>query len=269
MNTLDKRDSRTGIFSLFKGPSGSGKTVAALSFPNPYLVDLDRKMPAIADKHFPGKSIEYDVFPDIFELSSKISSWVNGDCPYETVIYDSLTSLVSLIFKSIGEAKGEGTIQMLNTLKATRTGGKMVELLGIDYYNAETRFFDWIIDANKVLYSRQGNPKNIIFTAHILTTESAPDLKTKIVTRTRSIVTAGRKVAAYVPTQFDEVYLFGTSEVGGLDGRDSHVRHMMTSETSGEDDAKTAFKISKMTDFTNKSLYDQLQSQLAGEALFL
>lgn len=267
MNTKDAVD-QPGIFALFKGPSGSGKTVGALSYPNIWLADLDRKMPAVARKHFPGKDIEYDVFPDIFSLSSKISDWVNGSCPYETLVYDSLTSLVSLIFKSIGDAKGEGTMQMLSSIKQTRGGKQMVELLGIDYYNAETRFFDWIIDANKVLYSRPGNPKNIIFTAHILTTESAPDLKTKIVTRTRSIVTAGRKVAAYVPTQFDELYLFGTSETGGLDGKESNIKHMMTTETSGEDDAKTAFKLQKITDFTNKSLYDELQLQLAGQELF-
>jgi len=258
------------MFCLFKGPSGAGKTVAALSFPHIWMADLDIKMPAIALKHFRGKSIEYDVFPDIFELTDKINSWINGTCPYETLVYDSLTSLVSLIFKSIGDCKGESTVQLLKTIKNTRGGSKMVELIGIDYYNAETRYFDWLLAANKTLYARPGNPKNIIFTAHIITTESAPDIKTKIVTRTRSIVTAGRKVAAFVPTQFDELYLFGTSETGGLEGgSNSHIRHLMTTETSGEDDAKTAFSLQRMTDFTGKNLYDLLRAQQAGEEMFV
>jgi hypothetical protein len=43
----------------------------------------------------------------------------------------------------------------------------------------------------------------------------------------------------------------------------------MTSETSGDDDAKTAFLLAKYTDFTDKSLYELLQSQIAGKEMFL
>ncbi len=269
MNTQDQTDPK-GIFALFKGFSGAGKSVGALSFPNPYVFDYDGKMPAIAQKHFPKKSIEYDTYENIFLLSEKLSEWINNNnCPYETLIHDSITTLSALILRSIGECKGETTPQLLQTIKKTQAGKQMVELMGIDYYNGETRFVDWLLAANKILWSKPGNPKNIIFTAHILATESAPDIRTKIITKTRSLVTAGKKVAAYIPTQFDEVYLFGFKETGGLGMSESQIRHIMISESIGEDDAKTAYRLNRETDFTNGNLYELLQSQIEGAKMFL
>lgn len=268
-NTLDQ-DSQEGFFSLLKGPSGAGKSTGAFSFPDVWVADLDRKMPNIAKKHFPKKPINYDTFDNCFLLANLVSGWVKDhNCPYETLFYDSITSLVSLIFKSIGEAKGETTLQLLQQLQITSGGKKQVEMMGIDYYNAETRYIEWFLEANKVLWSRPGNPKNILFSAHILSVESAPDLKTKMVTRTRSIVTAGKKVAAYIPTQFDEVYLFGTQEVGGLFPGDHKILHKMMTVTNGDDDAKTAFRLAPETDFTEDNLYDKLRQQIDGAAMML
>lgn len=267
MNTLTEESKEGGIFALFKGPSGSGKTVGALSFPSIHMSDFDKKMPAIARKHFPKKSIDYDQYDDIYAYKDQLLSWLGeGNCPYETLLNDSITSMISLILKSVGLAKGEGIENMLNTMH--KFSGKFKQdLMSIDYYNAETRITEWIMDICKQLYSQKGNPKNIIFTAHILATESGPNLKTGIVTKTRSIVTAGKKVAAYIPTQFDDVWLFGTSK-GDLDPN-SRVRHLMTSETSGEDDAKTAFRLAKMTDFTDANLYELIQQQIAGAEMFV
>jgi hypothetical protein len=274
MNTKDCSYTKPGIFALLKGPSGSGKTVGALSFPNIWMADFDRKMPTIARKHFPNKDIEFETFTDCFVLADQLTEWITKDnCPFETLLFDSITSYSSLIIKSIGDAKGESTPQMLKTMKAARGSGKPIpELLGIDYYNAETRLAEWTFDVTKTLWVRPGNPKNILFTAHIVTTDSAPDLKTKIVTRTRSIVTYGKKVAAYIPTQFDEVYLFGTRQGDmGADAK-TPVEHIMTTETVGEDDAKTAFKLAQYINFTQpreKPLYDQIQAQIAGSEMFL
>ena len=268
MNTTDPNlKERDGVFALFKGASGTGKTVGALSYPGVYMADFDKKMPAIALKHFRGKAIEYDQFDDIFQYTDKMAKFL-GVCPYETILNDSITSMVSLILKTVGAAKGEGMERMLQNMKNSMGKFKQ-ELLSIDYYNAETRIVEHILDIGKTLYQQPGNPKNVLYTAHILQVDSAPDLKTKVVTTTRSIVTAGRKVAAYIPTQFDEVYLFGTSEVGGLDGGPTTIQRMVITEQYGQDDAKTAINISRYTDFTNKNLYDLFKSQIAGKEMFL
>src|SRR5271157_2684148 len=273
-NTLDASSSTDiGIFALFKGPPGAGKTVGALSFPNTYVFDFDHKMPAIARKHFPKKSIDYDVYPDIDTVASKHTDWISNlyPCPYETLIYDSITSLVRLIMNSIAAIKGESTPQMLRTMKSTRSGSKMVELLGYDYYNAEVRFIDWILSAAKILYSRPGNPKNIIFIGHIVETRSKPNITTGLVTVTRSIMTLGNKAPAMIPGEFDEVYMFGTKEIGGASAQDpeSKIHHYMTTVTAGEDDAKTAFNLARETDFTDGSLYNKLIAQITGAEMMV
>jgi hypothetical protein len=264
-NTQDKQDPR-GIFALFKGPSGAGKSVGALSFPGIYVFDLDHKMPAIALKHFPKKSIEYDTYDDIDPIADKIQGWINNnDCPYETLIIDSITSLVRIIMNSIALAKGESTPQMLKTIKATRSGAKMPELLGYDYYNAEVRFIDWILGNLKILWARPENPKNIIFVAHIVEVKTKPNINTGLITVTRSIMTLGNKAPAIIPSEFDEVYMFGTRAVGGISINDPiKIQRIMKTETCGEDDAKTAYKLASETDFTNANLYEKLQAQIAG-----
>lgn len=273
MNTLDQKENRN-LFALFKGPSGAGKSVAAMSFPNPYVFDFDHKMPAIAKKHFPKKSIEYDTYDDIDPIATLLVGWrEKGNCPYDTLIFDSITSLVRIIMNSIALAKGESTPQMLKMMKGTRSGGKMAELMGYDYYNAEVRFIDWILSTAKILFSKEGKPYNIIFTAHIVEVRTKPDIQTKMVTVTRSIMTLGNKAPAIVPTEFDEVYMFGTQEVGGaIAGEQSSIKHVMTTQTEGEDDAKTAFKLARYTDFTDDNkqgnLYEQLMRQISGQEMF-
>jgi hypothetical protein len=258
MSSEEPRPS-TGLFSLFKGESGAGKTVGALSFPDVLVMDFDRKMPAIGRKHFPGKDIKFVQFKDIFQISDFFD--VTTQWP-ETLVADSLTSLVKLILSSIAEMKGEETPKMLQTLKGNKS--KTIELMGIDYYNGETRFVTWFLDQLHVLHVQTGNPRNVILTAHVMTTESAPDLKTKLVTRTRSIVTEGRKVASYVPTQFDDVWMFGLErpELGAVGDTQKRPRHVVLTEAAGEDSAKTAYHLPYQIDFTDASLYDLVKGKL-------
>lgn len=252
-----------GLCALFKGESGAGKSVGALSFPDPLVLDFDRKMPAIARKHFPGKRVGYVQFDDIFQLADFIND--NRNWP-ETLIADSLTSLVKLILHSIAEMKGESTPKMLQKIKQTAGKGQMIELMGIDYYNGETRFISWFLNALKELHMQTGNPKNVILTAHVITTESAPDLKTKLVTKTRSIVTEGRKVASYVPTQFDDAWLFGL-EKPDLGSESTRPRHIVLTEALGDDTAKTAYHLPWKIDFTDGSLYDLIKGKLSISSL--
>lgn len=267
MNTQDVQEEH-GHFVLFKGPSGAGKSVGALSYPSPYVFDFDRKMPTIALKHFPKKRVEYDTFSDLNEVACKMTEFQTEGCPHETLIFDSITSMCRLVVTSLSELLGESTPKQLQSIVRTGAGKPMLEAININIYNHETRFISYILDTAKILWARPGNPKNIIFTAHITTVESAPDLKTKIVTRTRSIVTSGRKAAAIIPTEFDNVFMFGYKEVGGMDGSQPTIQRIMITEPSGEDDAKTALNIQRTVDFTNGSLYEILQSQIAGVKMF-
>lgn len=247
-----------GVFwGLFKGESGAGKTVAALSFPKPYVFDFDGKMPGIARKHFPAKDIRYDTFADIFDVAAKLAEFDEG-CPYETLIADSFTDLANLTIDSIGKVKGETVPEMLRRVQETRNKNKQLEMMPIDYYGGEDRFCTFFINQLKKLHSRRGNPKYVIVIAHVLTVDSAPDLKTKLITRTRSIVSKGKKVAAWLPTQFDDMYIFGYEQGNAFDSASKPKRVCIT-ESYGEDSAKCSIRgLPTVIDFTDGSLYDSI-----------
>ncbi len=253
--TTTNNQNQHGLFAIFKGESGEGKSVAALSFPNAYVFDFDFKMPSIAQKHFPEKEIHWDVFPDVFEVAKQIEVF-HGHCPYETLIADSFTGLVNLTMHSAGKVKGESVPDLLSRF-TMKDGKKTIEMLGIDYYNAEDRFCTYFIDQLKSLWARPGNPRHVIVTAHVVTVDSAPDLRTKIVTTTRSIVSKGRKTAAWLPTGFDNVYVFGR-QMPGLTDIDQSVKRVVKTEAFGEDSAKCSFPFPETIEFTNKSFYDEL-----------
>ena len=267
MNTQDKQIEH-GIFALFKGPSGSGKSVGAMSFPDPIVLDFDRKMPAIALKHFPKKSIEYCRFEKLEDITKLVDDWVKDkNCPYETVIIDSITTAALFLIRELSEMVGEKTSVQLQSIRKTAKGDSMPDAINISIYNHEVRFFNYLLDNFKILWSRPGNPKNVIFIAHVIAVESSPDLKTKLITKTRSIITAGKKAAAYIPTEFDNVFNFGFREEGGFP-EESTIKHVMISQTIGDDEAKCAYNLARVTDFTNKPLYDEIQKQIRGAEIF-
>ncbi len=284
-NTQDVNNQDNKIFALFKGPSGSGKSVAGLSFPNLYVFDYDFKMPAIALKHFPKKSIDYDTFSDTDQVSDIMEKWFKcpicgydklcekdtgnhcgTSCPYESLLHDSLTNMENLVVKTIGEAKGELVPKLIKSmLKSKGSKSNKTDMMDFDYYKAEMRFTEWLLMHSKILLARKGNPKNIIFTAHIVSTEST-NILTGLITKTRAIVSQGNKVGAWIPTVFDEVYMFGYHQTGGTSIQDPiRTDRLVLTIPTGEDDAKTAYRLAPNIDFTDNSFYDLLQAQINGQ----
>lgn len=253
-STLDRQNDK-GLFALFKGDPGSGKSVAALSFPKPYVFDFDKKMPVISHKHYPNKEIVYDTFGEISEMIDRMEE-LRNNCPYETLICDSVTSLCDLSIRTIGKMKGETTKKLFHP-QSLKGQNKQLEMMSIDYYNGEFRLIrDYWLDALKALWIQPGNPKHVIVIAHVLTVESAPDLKTKQITTSRSIVTAGRKVAVYIPTQFDNEFMF-VAKRPELWSDDKLTHRICFTAPYGDDDARTTYKLPDMIDFTNSSFYDK------------
>ena len=253
-STNDKQQNH-GLLAIFKGESGEGKSVGALSFPNAYVFDFDRKMPSISHKHFPDKEVFFDTFENIFQIDATLSE-LSNNCPYETLIVDSITGLVNIIMDSVGQVKNESVTEILSRT----TKSKTIEMMGIDYYSAEDRFATYFIDRLKSLWARDGNPKHVIIVAHVVQVDSAPDLKTKIVTRTRSIVSKGKKFSAWLPTGFDNVYIFGRArpDLGDIN---QTVKRIIKTESYDEDSAKCSYNFASVIEFTNGSLYDELVKQ--------
>lgn len=246
------------LLVLFKGDSGVGKSVGAFSFPDLYVFDFDKKMPSIASKHFPKSDIHYNTFNDIFEVSAKLSEFLEDDCPYQTILADSFTSLANLTIESVGQVKGETVPEMLQRVIDTKNKHKQLEMMPIDYYGGEDRFCNYFISQLKKLYARPGNPKYIIVNAHVLTVESAPDLKTKEITRSKSIVSKGRKVAAWLPSEFDNVWSFEIHQPLDTFAGDRKMRRICYTEAYGEDSAKCSLDLPHQIDFTDGSLYSKI-----------
>jgi hypothetical protein len=255
--TTKDRQTEKGLLAIFKGESGEGKSVGALSFPNAYVFDFDRKMPSIAIKHFPDKEFFWDTFENIFEIDSVLQDF-SSSCPYETLIVDSITGLVNIVMDSVGVVKNESVTEILARTSSGKN--KTIEMMEIDYYSAEDRFCTYFIDRLKTLWARATNPKHVIVIAHVVQVDSAPDLKTKVITRTRSIVSKGRKFAAWLPTGFDNVYIFGR-QLPDMGDINQNVKRIIKTEAFGEDSAKCSYNFKETINFTNGSLYDELVKQ--------
>ncbi len=265
MNTQDA-EVNPNIFALFKGPSSAGKSVAALSFPNPAVLDFDAKMPAIALKHFPNKSIEYYQFENTNSLFNLINSWLecpicgmsktcikcSTRCPHETLIYDSLTNVVNLSDNTLANIKGDDIVKLTQRLMKTKSGSSKIDLTDWDYYKVGFRCFDYLIDTAKILFKRDGNPKHIIFTAHVVDIDE-PNLDGGGSRRVRRIVSHGKSIGAWVPTKFDESYMFSCETAVGSNNS-LYTRHICNTQTIGQDDAKTAFLLPREIDFTDRNL---------------
>jgi AAA domain len=290
MNTQDPTNIQTEprFFVLFKGPSGAGKSVAAFSFPNPVVFDYDGKMPAIALKHFPKKSIEYQQFENTSQVYDVMNSWLecpncghgkkcikcSTKCPYETIIHDSYTNAMQLSDSSLADIKEDTFPDVIKRLYVAKSGKKQIDLTDWDYYKIGVKFSDYIVLASKHLFMREGNPKHVIFTAHVVDIKQ-PDLERGITQRVRRIVAHGETVAEWVPTKFDEVYSFAFREVGGLgigNTNESYMKHIVLTQTIGQDSAKTAFKLPREIDFTDREysgkvgFYDIIMNKFRGDS---
>jgi len=195
---------------LFVGDSGAGKSIAAGSWPKPlYFASCDGRMGSVAEWHRGTPGIEFDIFTDYGALREKVDSWENS-CPYEngTIVIDPVTNLSVMLMRYSYKLRGitewdEQAGKQIKGVKGKKKGA--IDISTIEDYNTETTGIQDLIMDLKVV-SKKFNV-NIIFVAHLLTTTYSKmgGQESHIF---RSILTAGKKIATYIPTQFDEVYHF-------------------------------------------------------------
>lgn len=257
---LDYEPEGQGLICLFKGDPGTAKSPAAASFPEPYVLDLDGRIASIVNYWKPRKKqVKYDTLINNYPLlCEKMDSLIRYN-PYGTVILDSITTLARSLHTLIYEARGKGAQERRERdkdnkeriyLNAARIPGKFdgIPTLEIDDYKTESGGIIQILDACRVLWNG-GKGCNVIVIAHVIEVENK-DLKNRI-TRTRSIMTGGRKVAAEIPVYFNEAYHFYNTPSGGFE---------ILTKADGEDWAKTALTLPERIDFTDKSLYEEIET---------
>lgn len=248
MNTANLPNRRGNKF-LFKGEPKNCKSCAAASFPNPYFFDIDERIRSVA-AFWKDRNFEYDQF-DSFEGVDKKLDLLLMKCPYDTIVFDGITSFAELA---------------INTMIKTRPSGQKkiirgsIEMTQIEDFGGEQRAFN--IAFEKLFMIQKKFDVNLIVTAHVIETEKA--IRPGVTIKTRTLLTAGKKVAAFLPVHFDEVYHFQINvplEVEGMPRSVAFTKH------SGDDWACTTYNIPPVLDFTNVSFYDVLmEARKAGEA---
>ena len=249
MPTLDSVNFNS-LYCLFKGEPGTRKSTQALSFPGPqYWFSWDRKMNGIflpmRKWGIDPKTIHFDDYDDYTKGRTKLEQ-LQVNCPYKTIVVDSITSCADQTLRQTMKLK-YGT-----TRKSGAAAGKLVGGIAvneIDDYNAESSALQELVALTKDINIYHN--VNVILIAHVVKAEYRDT--TKNVTHvSRQIVTAGKNVAAKIPAYCGEVYHFNIKK-GFVEG--SGGDYSLLTEHTGDDFARTALNLPKEIVFGDKPIY--------------
>lgn len=231
-------------FILMKGEPGTRKSTAALSYPGPqYWFSWDRKMSGI---YLPFKKfnlsadhLTYDDYEGWQEARKKLELF-QAQCPYTTIVVDSVTSMADMALREVVKKKDGGKL----------IGG--IKVSSVEDLNAESTAVAEMIALLKDIqayHATKGKKIIVILIAHVI--EVNYKSLTGVTTKSRTIVTAGSKVAAKLPAYCTEVYHFNNK------GSVGQMKYSILTEHIGEDFARTSLGLPPEIEFTDKPLYSE------------
>lgn len=236
------------LYTLLKGDPGTWKSSSALTYPLPqYWFSFDRKMQALAlpaKKHGIDLSkITYDDFNTwtIHRENNKPSALKTlenliTNCPYRTVVFDSVTTIADSMLRQVLDAK-VGAKRSSGADAGKTIGG--IDVSEIEDFNAEAAGINELIGLSKDLCERRN--VNVILIAHVVRTEQK-DLTGKT-TITRSLVTAAKKPAAKIPAVCHETYQFSVKPALVVGGESDIQVHTVN---NSDDYARTVLPLDKI-----------------------
>jgi hypothetical protein len=229
---------------MFKGEPGTRKSTSALSFPRPqYWFSWDQKMRAMLLPMqawgIKPQEIQYDDYSDFNKARTKLEQ-LQGNCPFKTIIIDSITSAADSTLRQTMQLKYG------KTKASGAAAGKVVAGIAVNEledYNAESSALSEILALTKDIH--QFHKVNVILIAHVIQAEYKSVGGDSHFSRT--IVTAGKRIAAKIPAYCEEVYHFDK-------GNDASPYCCYTQHT-GDDFARTSLPLDKKLVFENRPLY--------------
>lgn len=251
---MNTRDLTVGerLFILMKGEPKTGKSVAAHSFPNTYTFAIDYRMESV--KHFyPDRDFEYDHFDNLIQVNKRIED-LKLNCPWDTLIFDGITSYSNLAISCMIDHRAPSPGS-----KTVRAGIPVAE---VEDYGGEARALTMMLDGLRAISIK--HKKHVIVIAHVLNVENY-NLKTNTTSVSRTLLTAGKKIAAAFPKDFNEVYHFDVQtnlETG-------EPEYIVYTKHQGVDFAGTALPLSTRINWTNKNFYQILLNQIKSGGLML
>lgn len=247
MSTMEDVDPRS-LYTMMKGEPGLRKSTAAVSYPTPqFWFSWDRKMSSLLipmrNWGIDRKLIHYEDYNN-WDAPKKRLDEFKLKCPYSTLVFDSVTSMADMTLRQTRSTKG-GSGRKIGSIQVD----------DIEDFNAESAAINELIATTKDIQSywkTQGRHVNIILIAHVMEV-TYRNLNNPIQV-SRTIVTAGKRVAAKIPAYCGEVYHFGI-EKGFVEG--SGGTYVAITENNGDDFARTALPLDKILKIGDKPLYKE------------
>lgn len=240
------------LYCMFKGEPGTRKSTAALSFPKPqYWFSWDRKMESLLipmrNWNIKSTDVTYDDYDDWTKARTKLEQLQMNVQGYKTIILDSITSCAdSALRQTMAMKKG-------TTRGSGAAAGKLVAGIAVNEledYNAEAAALQEMISLTKDIH--KFHKVNIILIAHVIQAEYKTVGGATHMSRT--IVTAGKKIAAKIPAYCTEVYHFNI-EQGAVIGQGGNYA-VLTTHT-GDDFARTSLPLAQKIIMGDDPLYDK------------
>ncbi len=239
------------LYCMFKGEPGTLKSTQALSFPTPqYWFSWDRKMSALMlPMRYWGidpKQITYDDYDDWNKPQKKLEQ-LQVNCPYKTIVCDSITSCADMALRQGMKLKAGQTRQ------SGAQAGKFVAGIPVNEledYLAEASALSELVALTKDIHTF--HKVNIIIIAHVIQAEYR-DVKGET-HFSRTIVTAGKRIAPKIPAYCGEVFHFNIEKPIVVGGEGNYA--LLTTHT-GDDFARTTLPLPKKIEIGYDPLYEK------------
>lgn len=212
-NTKNLKPDLNRLRFCIYGPAGSGKTHAIQTFPKPYVFDADGGILTIA-----GADVEYDIYDDP-NPSKKAEAWREiikktygfiKECPFETIVYDSITTISELMMNEVQRVNGT-----LGQQPNIREWGIQI---------------DTFIDFLRIL---KNIPANVVCIGHDQLLQDETTGEIYVVP-----LVPGKKLPRRMPAYFDEVYYTEVSQ----DRKTKETVYQVMTQSSKKVQAKSRLK---------------------------
>lgn len=236
------------LFTMLKGEPGTRKSTQALSYPTPqYWISTDQKMESL---YLPMKrwgvkpsDINYDDYSDWSKPKAQLEKF-QLNCPYKTIIVDSLTSIADGMNRETRRfKKTEGD-------KGKQIGA--ISVNGLEEYNAEAVAFQEMIAILKDIH--KFHKVNIVLIAHVVGQRKHDD-NNKLTHHSRVIITGGDKISGKIASYMTEVYHFNVNT--GFDADSGEGKYALFTQHTGNDYARTSLPLPREIEFNNDPLYER------------
>ena len=231
----------------------SGKTVGLTSFSGKIMVfDLDKRIDPVLKMRPERKNIFFEQYDSIdhYELFEQDVNRHLNDRSFNMYILDSITRLGDMVMTYSMKLRGVG--------EKARTGKSKGVIISpeVEDFGAESDGLKKIINA-----FLEVDHAHVFVTAHVLKS-TAFDIVTNKETIHSTILTGGKKIAAKLPTLFNEIWSF--SHQAGLGPNDPGKFIMSTTPTTDVPNAGSALPIPTKIDFTMPKfdLWSQIEASL-------